>query len=148
MNISNLHKDNGFEEFKDLIIGLIEEDTGIKMDITKRVRPHPYLRAIFFQVSIDLLTSQNIPQRVIADMLGKDHATVIHARDKIMPMLEFSEPFFYKAYLRVRVKAKSIIHTETFKDKTTKAELAAIIESMPEDQWTSFKDILAPFVLA
>ncbi len=130
------------------LITLIENESGIEFKTDTRELPQPYLRAIFFQLCLDL-TRGGMTLTKIGDLLERDHSTVIHARDKLMPMIKSYEPNLYRVYLRVLRDAKVLYSDKpSVTDKDVRDQVKMLVDLIPDANWKKFRSVLEEAVFA
>ena len=69
--------------------------TGVNLETNTKKRRYVYMRAVFFMVAIDRIGGS---YEKIAAAVGRDHATVTHAKQEVMPHIMKYSPEHRKVY--------------------------------------------------
>jgi hypothetical protein len=69
--------------------------TGVDLERNTKKRRYVYMRAVFFMVAIDRIGGS---YEKIAASVGRDHATVTHAKQEVMPHIMKHSPEHRKVY--------------------------------------------------
>ena len=77
----------------------VEEATMQDLSSRRRQRELVYARAIYFKLCKEKTTST---LKKIADTLGLNHATVLHAINNVFPLIKKDEPYLYEIYSRIK----------------------------------------------
>ncbi len=77
----------------------VEEATMQDLSSRRRQRELVYARAIYFKLCKEKTTST---LKRIADTLGLNHATVLHAINNVFPLIKKDEPYLYEIYSRIK----------------------------------------------
>ncbi|MGA1702650.1 MAG: helix-turn-helix domain-containing protein [Methylophilaceae bacterium] len=119
------------------VIKVVSDYTGVDIKSRRRDNDHVIARAIYYNISYNILKLGT--RKRIAMAIGRNHATVIHSLNNVVPMMDKYYPI---AYRNQRDIIDNLTLVENLNDCSTFKEMYESIAGEYKDLLSKYNEIL------